>query len=153
MIHTQVSITILLSLMIILASVIMFMSMIRYIRVNYLLKSGVRAVGTIIDEIRAEGGNRYKLVYSYFPVVRYYTGEGEMFVSKSLISRRGDNNESPWEIGDEVELRYHPENPKQIIVHDCYYGKADNPKKMLIPFSIGILMFCSALSVLILNFI
>jgi hypothetical protein len=138
---TQIISTIILVAMVILTFVIIIMSLLRFLRVNYLLKEGAKAIGTVIDEIKAVGGNRYKEIHSYFPVVRFYTGDGRLIISKSLISRRGENGKSPWEIGDKVEIRYNIKNPVKIIVHDCYYGKADNPKKMLIPFLVSIIMF------------
>ncbi len=148
---TQIINTVILVATIILASVIMIMSLMRFLRVNYLLKKGLKATGVVIDEIKAVGGNRYKEIHSYFPVVRFYTGDGRLIISKSLISRRGEDGESPWKIGDEVEIRYSSKNPVKIIVHDCYYGKADNPKKMLIPFLASIIIFGIAFYVIFIN--
>jgi hypothetical protein len=81
------------------------------LRTRGLLKTGVKAEGTIVGAEERTSIRRNDVVTSYYPRVRFTTPEGRQVVFTSSFGSPGEP-----ELGDRLRVRYRPDDPGQAEV-------------------------------------
>lgn len=70
-----------------------------------------QAYGTVVDIYHSD----FSQDEGYTPVIEFHA-EGKTVRSKARTEKTGGRSRIPFEIGDQVELRYDPENPGHFLV-------------------------------------
>jgi hypothetical protein len=74
-----------------------------------LIDMGYRVTGKVIDVVRTTGGRGG---FAYAPVIQFQTYMNETIIKTYPMA----TNPCPYKKGDEIEVYYHPKNPKRFIM-------------------------------------